>query len=706
MSGYVDVAASDKYTLNNSYNTVTTVSSDIMSTGQVDSIKVGANDAYAISPFQASAVLNYTIPDYLIQGMADICKINKSLLEEIGNRELAIVCMCRYLDETFMSPDGVVSNRMLTSLNANYISKDTDCDGIPNSYILNTDFSNARICSLTDTNGNPISIASGYQEIRNKAIKVENNTVDYTACYGALLTNSDVLISKVDSLYTCFAGYQASIEQNSGIFAGIQREWNSCHPLWESCGADNPPLGVICYNNGRQYRYINSTIKWVALDAVALETATTCFNTANGNINALSGVVKNNCQLLDGKISDSLLKASRTLRSSPSEPSTAGWKKYDIWVDTDAFYPGDVGNSYINKIKVFNGTRLGPNDNPSDANTSYASCDCAKTVVGWAAYSDHLIKGANGAITGWSMLDGSNMQSQFRIAANCFVISSGEATDCLNAKFCNSFSIVDPGNSTPLIKFNGIVSFSNSNMMPYLYTPVFGVTYSVNFENPIPVNENVISTYGLQVNSPLIDSDGTKYSSLTNTVAGSYIHLKNTQIIGSENPVIRLLLRVPNPGTFRGYITYNTEVYNPVTKLYNASVMYSKTAQVVSKFNTWTTLDITPGSYWGSANSSNVRIKDIMLYLHTDTVNSTIHLRSIEIGGGITNSADTATSTLSNVTTISGGKINTNELVFGGELKDSNGAAWKAGASGMYLDKNGISIIANGKERIRIGKLI
>jgi hypothetical protein len=691
--GYLEVLTADRLELGYADTQTSIVITDTNIDASTIACKttLGANDAFTITPYQASAYIHYDIPAHILCDYVSISTLQNCLLDEFRGRDVAIVNTCAYIDNCIMSPDGILSNRILSTLDASYIAKDVDGDKIPEAYILNTDFSNARISTLTDTNGNPLSITNAFQSTMDRLQNVEGNIVDYTSSYNSVVTNQDLLVDKIDCLGTCIGGFSTSLSSVDGIFAGVQREWSSSHPLWTINGEANPPIGVLCFNNNTTYRFAGSAIGWLPLDNGACTYVDTCINTAVVPIGELA--------------SDAKYLANRKVISCSVSPSIASLKKYDIWVDTTTTYPVSIGeiDPKLHKIKLFNGTILGASDDAANVSTDYATCGCAKSIIGWAAYSEKLIKGSNGAITGWSMYDGSDSSSVFKIAANCFILTNGESTTD-NAAFSSAFTVVSDGiqGHPNKIKFNGVVDFTNTDTSPFTVSPTFGTSYNVTFEGVDPSlysgNITKVDTTVTGMTASAGDIDG-KYALVTASNSTSYINASQVNVCGFENPTIRLIV-CSNLASFKGNIEYTTECYDAASGLFVTNATGSKvTTLTTDQCNRWVSLDIPMTGAWRSVNT---RIKNVKFSLVNS--GSSIKIKSIDIGGGVTNTGAKANSDMSNVTTISGGKISTNELVFGGTLKETNGT-WKPGASGMYLDKDGISILSSGVERIRIGKL-
>lgn len=668
MSGYLDIYTADSISVSCTADNSPIVSitpTDINKCLYYCEEKLGAVDSLAVVPFQASSYVHYEIPEHLLTDFVDVGTLNTCVYKCVQPLAVAIVNTCAYIDNCIVSPEGVLHNRILSNLSADYIGIDHDTGGIPAAFVLNTDFSNSRLSSVTDVNGNKLSIEAAFQETRGRLTTVEQNVSGYESNFTALVDCHSATVCCFNSLFACVNGINASITSDNGVFSGVQKIYN---------GVGTPQLCHVCYGaDNRMYRYAGEGLGWVATDVCV----------SRDLVNSIEEQNKRN---------------NRKIVYCDSAPVDILFNKYDILASTTQRY----GTSHIPKIKVYNGTAFGSTSGIDSVVGAFASIDCAKEVFGWMAVSEKLIKAPNGAVTGWQMYDGSGLDSCFKISANNFSITSGESVSCSCAAWKDSFSI--QAGTPNKIKFSGVVDFTNTDVGAFTTTTEFGSEYNVNFENT-SVNTLLTSPY-LEFSgySNLVTSCNT-VNGITNaftSITGGSIVLKDVRISNANNPIFRVLVSASDVLCISGTGSYVLEKYNPTTDAYEDS---NTGAFIIdkSKFvaNKWVNLDTTMVYPWSGVTGT--RVKCVTLSLAKTKI-STVCIKSATFGGGVTNSGNYATADLSNVTRISGSKINTEEIEFGGYLKNTNGS-WKIGASGMFLDKYGISIVNNGIERVRIGKL-
>lgn len=129
--------------------------------------------------------------------------------------------------------------------------------------------------------------------------------------------------------------------------------------------------------------------------------------------------------------------------------------------------PNGGGAWFDNKISTFSSTQESQATSISSLSTQYNGLvvsitevdEIAQDAYGWSANSSKLITAGDNSITGWSFGDGSNIQSTFNIYADNFTISDGTNTTE------PPFSVV--AGSPNKVQFNGVVSFTNTDMTNY-----------------------------------------------------------------------------------------------------------------------------------------------------------------------------------------------------------------------------------------------
>lgn len=135
-----------------------------------------------------------------------------------------------------------------------------------------------------------------------------------------------------------------------------------------------------------------------------------------------------------------------------STPAATG--KGDLWVVSDWWYTGSGANystsrtGYPNVVKRYDGSQWYV--------MLYEVYLTSKDTIQWAGGASKLLIDPNtGAVTGWQFADGSNVESQFKINADTFIIA--------NSTDSHQPFTIEGGIS----KFNGAVSFTNTDMSSY-----------------------------------------------------------------------------------------------------------------------------------------------------------------------------------------------------------------------------------------------
>lgn len=188
----------------------------------------------------------------------------------------------------------------------------------------------------------------------------------------------------------------------------------------------------------------------------------------------------------------------------------------DIYVRTDAWYTAATGTSISTAppSKQYGNVVY----ERSAAGAWVLLSNGQQLAVKWAGGASKLLYGPNGAVTGWSFADGSEVKSEFQIRADVFkIVDSTVQTGDTPA---SPFSTVRNTDGTHTVNFNGKVIFGNST----IDTRAGGTT--------------VIS--GSDINAGSINLNGLSNASIPTGFTGSIIDVNGLRVY--QNGAVRVKL--------------------------------------------------------------------------------------------------------------------------------------------------------------------
>ena len=214
---------SDKIEVNKSAPIIANIGVDSISVKtepELGLTQVSLSDAYQVIPFAKRVTVDYELPDSITQGLfIDMDDLEASLLDEISNREIAIIDTMSYSKDY---ADGVESN-VLTTIEANYI-------GMPGleAYILSTDFTNAVLTYDTGTG----QITGTLQDMHSDVVETQNAQAGYAEDLRVLVEDGpnsvSALATRTETLEVAIEGdngINVRLDTIEGVAAGVFKVW-------------------------------------------------------------------------------------------------------------------------------------------------------------------------------------------------------------------------------------------------------------------------------------------------------------------------------------------------------------------------------------------------------------------------------------------------------------------------------------------------
>jgi hypothetical protein len=251
--------------------------------------QVTLSDSYQVVPFAKRITTDFTLPTYITEGLfADIDDVNKAILDEVDNREIAVIDSINY-SKTYT--DGV-QEQIYTDISANYISNEAG-----ENYVLASHLTNMELTFDTASG----AVTSTLQDIYSTATKVGDAQAGYDENLQQVVTDINATANRTTTLEADVDGLDIRLDTVEGVAAGQFTVWydENVEPLigmikfttvdgiHREVESDVTPTDI-------QWQYLGGTLGegadgWVQSDASAAGTATTAYGWAAGASQLITG---------------------------------------------------------------------------------------------------------------------------------------------------------------------------------------------------------------------------------------------------------------------------------------------------------------------------------------------------------------------------------------------------------------------------------
>lgn len=240
----LQLETTDKLITHNTVDYITVGSADkIVLTPGANPNRLGSIDSLTVTPYQSATAVDYTIPQSVVQGLADVAAIREDLLQKLAGLELAIVEAQQYRD--WVAND--VRNQVFTEMSANYLSNAAMPEAIQ-AQILATDLSNMAIA--TGAGGTTAS----FQEIADRYVEVGEAVSGFTSQLEANTTNASSALQQTEVLTAKVDDVEATVTSMEYVAIGGFTEWD---------GISIPITGQWRGSSGAYEQYIGD--EWITI---------------------------------------------------------------------------------------------------------------------------------------------------------------------------------------------------------------------------------------------------------------------------------------------------------------------------------------------------------------------------------------------------------------------------------------------------------
>ena len=258
----------DRLGVTNSVDYITVGSADkVLVTPGANPPRLGANDNLVVAPYQSATSIDYTIPQSVVQGLADVAAIREDLLLKLANLELAIVEAQQYRDWV----ENDVREQVFTEMSANYLSNAAMPEAIQ-AQILATDLSQMAIA--TGEGGTTAS----FQEIADRYVEVGEVVGGFTEQLDINTSNVSSAVNKTEELTAKLDDMEVRLVTEEGVSVGQFAVYSIDGVVQENPKTGEPwteaQIGMVKFVSNIQYQYLggalgDSSDGWVRTDASA-----------------------------------------------------------------------------------------------------------------------------------------------------------------------------------------------------------------------------------------------------------------------------------------------------------------------------------------------------------------------------------------------------------------------------------------------------
>lgn len=302
--------------------------------------QVSLSDAYQVVPYAKRVTMDFELPASITQGLfVDVDRLEQALLDEIGDREIAIVGATLYA-KTYA--DGVAA-QVYTNINAAYIGS-----MIGNTYVLAADLSTMGIAFNTGTGLTTATL----QEIYTRSVRVDNNQASYDTNLQAVVTNNAALLTRTEVLEVSVdgaSGVKARLATVEGAAAGMFTVWYGAPQelligmvkFVDSVTVALRTSALAVQDSDVQYQYLGGVLGssndgWVRSDTSASSEVSSLASSTGVSIQSLQDQI-------DGSLSTYFYGYTPTLTNLPASEWAAIDKANHVG---DLFYDKTTGYGY------------------------------------------------------------------------------------------------------------------------------------------------------------------------------------------------------------------------------------------------------------------------------------------------------------------------------------------------------------------------
>ena len=189
---------------------------------------VQVQDKYSVAPGTANAIVDFKLPASITTGlMYDIADIRQALLDEIGNREIAVGNTLSYAKEY---TDGVQTQTM-NEVNVKYMAMPgSGVPGAPEAGDVYAMKSNIADMDITYDTGSG-AVTAKFQDLNDTVVHVENQYAEITESITALADQDSALVQKTEELAALAGTSSIRINEDKSAYVGPEVVWDGTTPI-------------------------------------------------------------------------------------------------------------------------------------------------------------------------------------------------------------------------------------------------------------------------------------------------------------------------------------------------------------------------------------------------------------------------------------------------------------------------------------------